>query len=84
MSKYFQLVAELEELRGDYNTEFHDDMRREIQDHITHVSQLLGDYDLEEDDLFRCSKCGTVPDVEDSIEVGRHQLFCEICAKKKS
>lgn len=80
-NSYLKLKRDLEELQDAFDNETNDQTASEIQKHIVEVSALLEkeDYDLSIDDLFKCSCCKSILDIEDSVQVG-HALYCEDCA----
>lgn len=73
MKNYLELNNELEQLQIDRDNETNDVMIAEIDTHIAEVKKEIAEYDLGDDDLFRCAKCNAVEDIEDStLENGQY------------
>lgn len=82
MSKnYQQLKNDLEELENAFDNENNPSTQVDIQRHIAEVKQLLSEYNLSDDDLFQCSACGAVFDIEDSISQN-DTLVCISCSER--
>lgn len=78
MSNYYELQSELNSLLDARDSENNPQMQAEIDVHIAEVRGKLNNYPLADDDLFRCSSCQGVFDIEDSIETTKG-LCCDGC-----
>jgi hypothetical protein len=79
MSKnYFELKAELARLDNNFDNETNQAARSDILDAMNDVKELIKNYDISDDDLFECTRCRTIADIEDSNEF-KKELFCEKC-----
>lgn len=72
---YDELQRDLEELLDARDNENNPEMLIHIDRNIDEVRELIEDYDLSDDDLFRCDNCGTVDDIEDSAQIAG-KLVC--------
>jgi len=77
---YTELCKELEQLQDELDGENNQEMRTEIEKHITDVRGLIANYDLGDDDLFQCQRCDGIFDIEDSVQPDGDELYCEQCA----
>lgn len=50
--------------------------------HAKKVKAIVDNYDLSNDDLFKCESCQQIFDIEDSVKV-KEQYICTNCANKK-
>lgn len=79
MSKnYSELQEELKQLNDDFDNETNQAAINDIVDAINKVKDLIENYDISDDDLFQCTRCRTIDDIEDSHEF-KKELFCESC-----
>ncbi len=75
---YRELENELSELQDALDGETNPDTRLVIERHIDEVNTLINDYDLSDDDLFECTKCSHIADIDDSHKT-ENGLICDIC-----
>lgn len=79
MSKnYSELNKDLENLLNDLSYETNPTMIGEIEAAIVAVKEDIENYDLSDDDLFECTSCKQIHDIEDSVNADG-KLICTNC-----
>lgn len=79
---YRELERDLEELLDARDNENNPDMLLHIDRNIDEVRELIADYDLSDDDLFRCDDCGLIDDIEDSTRIDDKLVCTGGCPKE--
>lgn len=79
---FYDLKKELTELQDAFDNESNEERRIEIHQHISTVKKNIEDYDLGDDDLFECSHCREISDIEDSVKNESGALVCVNCTSK--
>tara|TARA_B100000749_G_scaffold266208_1_gene242029 strand:+ start:1738 stop:1998 length:261 start_codon:yes stop_codon:yes gene_type:complete len=80
---YRELENELSELQDALDGETNPDTRLDIERHIDEVNTLISDYDISDDDLFECTNCSRIADIDDSHKT-EDGLICDICHYHKA
>lgn len=80
---YRDLEAALNELINALDNENNPDTRHDIEGHILDVREQMDNYDLSNDDLFICTTCKTVMDIEDSVKIDT-ELHCTNCKQPQN
>lgn len=82
---FFELKDELSVLQDALHDALENELSpktiSDIETNISKVKDLIADYDLADDDLFKCYECGRVFDIEDSVRVS-WGLVCTSCSNK--
>ena len=76
---YFELQSNLEDLQDAFDNETNDSVANDIHQQITDIKELIEDYDLCDDDLFKCEQCNCIKDIEESNSLGNGHLVCNDC-----
>jgi hypothetical protein len=81
MKSYAELLKDQEELQNAFDNESNFVTQKDIQANIDEVKVEIENYNLSDDDLFECTKCHVVSDIEDSVSESRGVLICENCLR---
>tara|TARA_Y100001936_G_C15802294_1_gene522161 strand:- start:282 stop:548 length:267 start_codon:yes stop_codon:yes gene_type:complete len=76
---YHELNEKRDEIAIQIGAECNPLKRSQLQDSLRDVESKISQYDLSDDDLFKCQRCNVVLDIEDSVQFEDDELYCESC-----